>query len=86
MSPELFKEYTGEYEIQPGFSLTVFLENGHFMTQATGQSKFEIFPSSKTRFFLKVVEAEIEFIRNEDDVVDSLILYQGGQEILGKKK
>ena len=33
------------------------------MTQATGQQKVEVFPSSETEFFLKVVDAQITFVR-----------------------
>jgi CubicO group peptidase (beta-lactamase class C family) len=86
LAPEQMQPFVGEYEIQPGFSLLVTLENGHLMTQATGQEKFEIFPESPVKFFLKVVDAQLEFQRNADGKVDSLILYQGGAEIKAKKK
>jgi CubicO group peptidase (beta-lactamase class C family) len=83
---ELLREYTGEYELQPGFIIKIFLDDGKLTEQATGQAAFQIFPSSTTRFFLKVVEAEIEFLRNQDGKVDSLILYQNGKEFKGLKK
>jgi CubicO group peptidase (beta-lactamase class C family) len=86
LTPEQMQPFVGEYEIQPGFSLKVTLENGHLMTQATGQAKFEIFPESPVKFFLKVVDAQLEFQRNADGNVDSLILYQGGAEIKAMKK
>jgi CubicO group peptidase (beta-lactamase class C family) len=86
LAPEQMQPFVGEYEIQPGFSLMVTLENGHLMTQATGQEKFEIFPESPVKFFLKVVDAQLEFQQNADGKVDSLILYQGGAEIKAKKK
>ncbi len=86
LSPEQMQPYTGEYEIQPGFSLVVTLENGRLMTQATGQAKFEIYPESEVKFFLKVVDAQIEFQRNKDGEEDSLILFQNGAEIRAIKK
>ncbi|NTW26685.1 MAG: DUF3471 domain-containing protein, partial [Lentimicrobium sp.] len=86
LTPEQMQPFVGEYVIQPGFSLVVTLEDGHLMTQATGQEKFEVFPESSVRFFLKVVDAQIEFQRNADGKVDSLILYQGGAEIKAMKK
>jgi hypothetical protein len=73
------------YEIQPGFDLSITLENGHLMSQATGQQKVEIFPESNTKFFLKVVVAQIEFIEGANKKY-SLVLYQGGQKIPGKRK
>lgn len=83
---EVLRHYVGIYEIQPGFALTITLENGHLMSQATGQQKFEIFPESPTKFFLKVVDAQLEFFPNAEGKIDSLMLYQGGRQIPGKKK
>ena len=78
--------YTGVYSLAPNFDITINLEDGNLMSQATGQDKFQIFPESETKFFLKVVDAQIEFIKNENGQFDSFMLYQGGQEIPGKKK
>ncbi len=86
VSEEVLKQYVGVYEIQPGFALTITLENGHLMSQATGQQKFEIFPESPTKFFLKVVDAQLEFFPNAEGKVESLMLYQAGRSIPGKKK
>lgn len=83
---EMLKEYTGIYELQPGFSINISLQGEKLMAQATGQQEFQIFPSSESRFFWKVVEAEIEFLRDEKGVVNSIILYQHGQELKGIKK
>ncbi|MCF8231174.1 MAG: DUF3471 domain-containing protein [Bacteroidales bacterium] len=86
VKPEVLKDYVGVYELQPGFNITITYEDGQLISQATGQSKVKIYPKSKTRFFLKKVDAEIEFIRNEQDKVQSLMLYQAGREIKGNKK
>jgi len=86
MSEPLLKPFVGVYEIQPGFDITITLEGGHLMSQATGQQKFELFAENESRFFLKVVDAQIEFKFNEKGDYDSLILFQGGRQIPGKKK
>jgi len=72
--------YVGTYELKPGFDLVVTLEGGQLMTQATGQAKLPMFAESETRFFLKAVDAQIEFSG------DHLVLHQGGQDVTGKKK
>lgn len=82
----ILQKYVGEYELAPTFSITVTLEAGHLMAQATGQSKFEIFPESETKFFIKVVDAQIEFIIGADGTAESMILNQNGQKMPGKKK
>jgi CubicO group peptidase (beta-lactamase class C family) len=86
VSEAIMQQYIGVYEVQSGFDLTVTLEDGHLMTQATGQQKFEVFPESETRFFLKVVDAQIEFLKNDAGKVEALMLYQGGQEIKAIRK
>ncbi len=77
--------YTGEYELQPGFTVTFTREGNRLMTQATGQGKFEVFPESETKFFLKVVDAQVEFVADPDGKFNRMILYQGGQKIEGKR-
>jgi D-alanyl-D-alanine-carboxypeptidase/D-alanyl-D-alanine-endopeptidase len=48
------------------------------MTQATGQSKIEIFPESTKDFFLKVIDAQITFVTDSQGKATELILHQGG--------
>jgi serine-type D-Ala-D-Ala carboxypeptidase/endopeptidase len=76
---ELLKAYEGVYRITPQFAITVTLEDGKLMVQATDQQKLQVFPESKTKFFLKVVDAQITFDSAEDDgKVSYLILHQNG--------
>jgi CubicO group peptidase (beta-lactamase class C family) len=82
----LMERYVGVYEINPELNIAITLEDQKLMSKATGQQKFQIFPESETRFFLKDVDAQIEFIASGDGLFDSFILYQGGHEISGKKK
>jgi len=71
----------GEYQLAPGFILAVTLEGNSLMTQATGQGKIEIYPESETRFFVKVIDAQIEFQKGSDGRMSSLILHQGGAQM-----
>jgi CubicO group peptidase (beta-lactamase class C family) len=83
---EILAAYVGTYELAPDFSIAVTLEGGQLVTQGSGQPKLPIFASSENRFFLKVVEAEIEFVKGEKGDVTHLLLYQGGREIKGVRK
>jgi tetratricopeptide (TPR) repeat protein len=56
------------------------------MTQATGQPKFPLFAESDTKFFLKVVDAEVEFFKNEKGEVTYLMLHQNGRDTKAVKK
>lgn len=78
VSPEVLKSYEGVYAISPQFVLTVTLEKGKLMVQATGQQKFQVYPESKTKFFYKVVNAQLTFVTDENGKPERLILHQNG--------
>jgi CubicO group peptidase (beta-lactamase class C family) len=86
VSPAILGTYVGTYQLTPDFAIVMTLEGGQLMTQATGQSKLPLFAESETKFFLKVVDAEVEFFKNEKGEVTHLILHQGGQDQKGIKK
>ena len=85
MTAEELAEYAGDYELAPGFVLTIYTEDDQIFGQATGQGSAEIFPSEKDEFFYTVVDAQLSFNRNDDGEIISLTLHQGGQVIPGKK-
>jgi len=82
----VLKQYIGAYELKPEFNLVMTIEDGKLYAQATGQPKNQLFAKSQTRFFLKVVSAEVEFIKDDSGKYSSCVLYQGGQEMKGKRK
>lgn len=86
VEPKVLDKYVGEYELTPAFKLTITNENGQLMAQATGQPKFELYPESETKFFLKVIEAGVTFVKNDKGEVTHLILHQGGDKQAKKIK
>ena len=78
---KVLEQYVGVYQIQPKFNLVITLEDGQLMAQASGQGKAPIFPSSETKFFYKVVDAQIDFAKDDKGKVTSLTLHQGGADI-----
>lgn len=86
VDPAIYDAYAGEYELRPGFSLVIAHEGDQIFAQATGQQKLELYPESETRFFLKVVDAQIDFQRGPDGKVSGLVLHQGGHDRPGKRK
>ena len=85
VSDEILKTYVGEYQLAPSFSIVVTLEDGALFVQATGQPKIPVFAESETKFFLKVVDAQITFNKDDTGVVVGLILHQGGANQPGRK-
>lgn len=83
LEESVMEQYTGTYQLTPNFSIKVTLESGQLYAQATGQKKFPVYPESKTKFFYKVVEAQLEFIKSGDRGIDKLKLHQGGRVLEG---
>jgi CubicO group peptidase (beta-lactamase class C family) len=77
----ILKEYTGQYQLAPNFILTVTIEDGQLMAQASGQNKNELFAEKENLFFLRFEDVKIEFVKAPDGKVDRLILYQYSQKI-----
>jgi hypothetical protein len=80
VKPEVLAAYVGKYQMAPTFILTVTLEDGNLMTQATGQGKLQVYAESETKFFLKVVDAQLTFARDESGKVTHVTLHQNGRD------
>ena len=85
VDPKIYDRYAGEYAFTPDFVFVLTIEDGRLMAQATGQPKIELFPESETRWFLKVVDAQVEFQLDGAGKVTGLVLTQGGKNIPAKK-
>jgi CubicO group peptidase (beta-lactamase class C family) len=86
VDPKILASYVGTYELTPKFSLAVTVEDGHLVTQATGQSSFSMLAESETKFFPTAFDAEIEFFKDDQGNVAYLMLRQNGHETKALKK
>ncbi len=79
---DVMASYVGVYalDVAPAFKLTVTLEGSQLHMQATGQQKFPVFAESQTKFFLKVVDAQVSFFPAVNGKPAHLILHQGGMD------
>lgn len=80
------EKYAGVYEIEEGVTLTVTKEKEQLFVRLTGQNAFPIFPESELLFFLKVVDAQLQFAKDEAGKMISVTLLQNGQQINAKRK
>jgi CubicO group peptidase (beta-lactamase class C family) len=86
VDPAILSTYAGVYEIAPTFSITITLENGQLMEQTNNQRKFPLFPESQSKFFMKVVDAQLEFFTTDAGQVSHLILHQNDHDSRGERK
>ena len=88
MSPAILGEYVGTYEfdLDPPSTISITLEGDHLMAQDTNERKNPLFAESETRFFFKIVDAQVEFVKNDKGVVTAMILHQNGSDQRGIRK
>jgi aryl-alcohol dehydrogenase-like predicted oxidoreductase len=82
---EVLERYVGEYEMTPTITLTVRRSGDALTAQPTGQSEAVLDARSETRFQVRGVGVELEFVTDEAGVV-SVVLHQGGQQIPGRRR
>ena len=85
VDPKILAQYVGIYALAPTFNMTITLVDGQLISQATGQGKVPLFAESETMFFPKVINAEIEFPKDEKGSASKLTLHQNGRDMTGKR-
>jgi D-alanyl-D-alanine-carboxypeptidase/D-alanyl-D-alanine-endopeptidase len=85
VSSTILAKYVGKYEMRPDFVLTITKEGDSMFVRATGQERAQLSPMSESEFFLKVVDAELTFNRDESGKVTGATLYQNGQDEPAKR-
>jgi len=86
LDPKILDTYVGEYPLAPTFVIKITRDGSHLFAQATGQPQFELFAEKEGEFFLKVVDAQITFTKDDSGAVAALILHQGGMDQKAKRK
>jgi CubicO group peptidase (beta-lactamase class C family) len=86
VDPKVLAQYAGTFALAPNFDLVITVENNQLMAQATGQGKAPIFAKSETKFFPTVIDAEIEFFKDDQGKVTYLVLRQNGHDMKAQKK
>ena len=81
----ILETYVGVYEITSDFLFSVLKEKDKLYLQVGGDEKLEMFADTENKFFLKVNDAQIEFIKDSSGKVAKTILNQGGRETEAKK-
>jgi len=75
---KLLERYTGRYEVSPQFSFVITREAGQLYLQAEGQEQLPLFAEAPHKFYLKVNDATLEFVKEGEQVTKAL-LKQGGR-------
>lgn len=81
LDPAILDRYIGFYELANQGVMTISRESGRLVSRLSGQPSVPLFAESPTRFFAKVVDAQISFVTDASGVAQSLVLHQSGLDI-----
>jgi CubicO group peptidase (beta-lactamase class C family) len=84
-SPELLGEYTGKYQLAPGFFLTISNKGDRLFAQVGNHESKVLHPKSTTEFTIPKMKARMTFQRNIEKHVNRMTFSQGGTEITALK-
>jgi hypothetical protein len=75
----VLESYVGQYDLAPGFVLTIRKEGDQLTAQATGQPRVRLTPKSETDFEVRSIDASLTFVKDADGKVTQLVLHQNGE-------
>jgi len=85
VADSLLEKYTGQYALTPTFIMVISKEGNQLFSQATNQPKFKKYAETPTKFTPGEFPAEIEFIKDASGKINSITVYQNGQQHEGKR-
>lgn len=78
--------YAGQYEVKPGFVLTVTIENNKLMAQPTGDTKIEFKADAEADKFSSSQEnVQLKFVRDEKAAIIGVTVTFDGNSFPAKK-
>lgn len=72
------QKYVGVYQLNEALANSIRLVDGRLTSQVTGQRQSPLFPESEKAFFLKDVDAQLEFVTDDQGRVTELLMHQAG--------
>ena len=78
--PALLPDYVGSFLFSDGLVARIMQEKERLFFQLVGQPPVELYAEAKDRFFMKVVPAQVSFVRTQGGEVNAMTLHQSGFE------
>lgn len=84
---DILKKYVGKYEFDKDHHVYVSIQNKQLQMEAPegGVPKSPLFAQDETNFYLKVITARIEFIKDESGNITGFISHYNGKDEFCKK-
>jgi CubicO group peptidase (beta-lactamase class C family) len=81
----VYKSYTGQYQMEKGPSLLIVFEDGKLKGKLGNQPYFEMLSEAETKFFIKGMDGDVEFVKEENQNVTGVNLSNNGKVLNFKR-
>lgn len=87
VDPKVYDTLAGVYECsEPKITITITRADDRLLAQIPGQPKIPIYPTSELAYFYKVVDAQLEFVKDGSGKVTHLDFHQGSLDFKAKRR
>jgi CubicO group peptidase (beta-lactamase class C family) len=80
LAPAVYQLYAGQYQMENGPLLAIVFEDGKLKGKLGNQPYFEMLPEAETKFFIKGMDGDVEFVK-ENKVVTGVNLVNNGKTL-----
>ncbi len=80
---KILESYVGLYEVTPDFTFLIIKKEDKLLLQVPVQELLQMFADTETKFFLKVNDAQFEFVKVDEDNYATNI-YSSSRKFLGQ--
>lgn len=77
VASSVLDNYVGDYQLLPSTVAVITNDGGKLFFKIDGQPKLELFPETETDFFMKAVDAQVSFVKDDTGKVVRLLFKQG---------
>lgn len=82
---QLLKAYAGTYSLEDGMDLTFEVEDEKLLLLIPGAPKFRVYAHTSEEFFLKDINARVNFVMGPGQQAHEIVWHQSGQKIPGRR-
>ena len=86
LDPKVMSRYVGTYQMGPGSNMVITMDGNRLFSKLGNQNPVPVFAESETKFFAKVVDAQLEFSGSDAQGRATLMtLHQNGRSQPAKR-
>jgi hypothetical protein len=85
VDPKSFDDYAGSYRLENGVHFLIVRQGGRLMLDADPLGRVVMYPESPTKFFLRITNSQVTFIRGADGKVNEVSAFVNGSESRGAR-